>query len=198
MLKASEIRQAEHPVHAVFLDRWSPCAMTGDTIPEADLSILLEAARWAPSSYNAQPWRILYAPRDDESWPRFLDLLDEANRDWAQDAGALLVFVSRTAFERNGRPSRTHSFDAGAAGENLALQGTLLGWAVHGMEGFDYDRARTELAIPDLYQVEMMAAVGRARDPEELGDEARRQERPSGRKPLAAIAFRGPFPSEHS
>jgi nitroreductase len=169
--------------------------MSGAAIPEADLSTLLEAARWAPSSYNAQPWRILYALRDDESWPRFLDLLDEANRDWAQDAGALLVFVSRTAFERNGRPSLTHSFDAGAAWENLALQGTLLGWAVHGMEGFDYDRARADLAIPDLYQVEMMAAVGRARDPEELGDAARRQERPSGRKPLAAIAFRGTFPS---
>jgi nitroreductase len=195
MLKASEIRRAEHPVHTVFLDRWSPRAMSGAAIPEADLSTLLEAARWAPSSYNAQPWRILYALRDDESWPRFLDLLDEANRDWAQDAGALLVFVSRTAFERNGRPSLTHSFDAGAAWENLALQGTLLGWAVHGMEGFDYDRARADLAIPDLYQVEMMAAVGRARDPEELGDAARRQERPSGRKPLAAIAFRGTFPS---
>jgi nitroreductase len=189
MLKASEIRRAEHPVHTVFR------AMSGAAIPEADLSTLLEAARWAPSSYNAQPWRILYALRDDESWPRFLDLLDEANRDWAQDAGALLVFVSRTAFERNGRPSLTHSFDAGAAWENLALQGTLLGWAVHGMEGFDYDRARADLAIPDLYRVEMMAAVGRARDPEELGDAARRQERPSGRKPLAAIAFRGTFPS---
>lgn len=196
MLKASTIRRADHPVHPLFLDRWSPRALTGDPVPEAALQVMLEAARWAPSSYNAQPWRILYARRGSEHWPRFLELLVEGNRRWARDAGALLVLVSRTRFERNGRPSRTHSFDAGAAWENLALQGTLLGYAVHGMEGFDYDRARAELAIPAHYRVEMMAAIGRARDPGELSPELQQQERPNGRKSLDEIAFEGSFPAD--
>lgn len=148
MLKGSQMRRADHAVHPLFLDRWSPHAMTGEPIPLSALDVMLEAARWAPSSYNAQPWRILYALRGGEHWSDFLDLLDEGNRRWARDAGALLVFLSRTTFERNGHPSRTHSFDTGAAWENFALQGTLLGYAVHGMEGFDYERARAVLNVP--------------------------------------------------
>jgi nitroreductase len=198
MLKGSEVRRPDHPVHALFVDRWSPRAMTGETVPESDLAIMLEAARWAPSSYNAQPWRILYALRGDEHWPAFLDLLVDGNRAWAQDAGVLLAFLSRTTFERNGRPSHTHSFDAGAAWENLALQGSLLGYVVHGMEGIDYDRSRAVLGVPPHYRVEMMVAVGRACDPRAIDQDLRTAERPSGRKPLAEIAAVGAFPARWS
>ena len=146
--------------------------MSGEPIAEEDLMVLFEAARWAPSSFNNQPWRILYARRDGEHWSLFLDLLVESNRVWARNAAALLLFISKTSFDHNGKPARTHSFDTGAAWENLALQATLHGYVVHGMQGFDYDRAKTALGIPEEYQVEAMVAVGKpgARDslPEKL------------------------------
>ena len=160
MIKGSDKRQADYPIETFFLDRWSPRAMSGDEISPEDLMVLFEAARWAPSSFNNQPWRILYARRNTEHWPRFLNLLVEDNKVWAQQAAALLLFISKTTFDHNGKPSITHSFDAGAAWENLALQGSLKGYVVHGMQGFDYDRARTELNIPDGFRVEAMAVVG--------------------------------------
>src|SRR5437868_7195033 len=114
MIKGSERREADHPVDKLFLDRWSPRAMSGEEIPEEDLMTLFEAARWAPSSYNNQPCRILYARRDGEHWPLFFDLLVEGNQVWARNAGALLLFVSKTTFDSNGQPYPTHSFDTGA------------------------------------------------------------------------------------
>jgi nitroreductase len=146
---------------ALFLDRWSPRAMSGEVLAEEEILRLLEAAAWAPSSFNNQPWRFLYARRDGPRWAEFLGLLTESNRSWAKNAAALFVIVSKTTFDHNGRPSRTHSFDAGAAWENLALQGSRDGLVVHGMEGFDYEKARALLAVPDGYAVEAMAAVGR-------------------------------------
>ena len=160
MIKGSEQRKADYPIDKLFLDRWSPRAMTGETIPAADLMSLFEAARWAPSSYNNQPWRILYAARNSSHWQAFFDLLVESNQVWAKNAGALLLFLSKKTFTHNGKPSITHSFDTGAAWENLALQGSLKGYVVHGMQGFDYERARTTLNIPDDFQVEAMVAVG--------------------------------------
>ena len=160
-MNASEIRQAEYPVHQAFLDRWSPRAMSGEPVAKEELMQLFEAAKWAPSSYNAQPWRFLYAQRDSADWPRFLGLLIEFNQTWAQHAAALVAVVSRTKFEHNDQPSVTHAFDAGAAWGYLALQGSLRGLVVHGMQGFDYQRARTELAIPDLYEVHAMIAIGK-------------------------------------
>ncbi len=193
MIRGSDVRKADYPINEIFLDRWSPRAMSGGTIPEEELMILFEAARWAPSSYNNQPWRILYARRESEHWPLFLDLLVPGNRAWAKDAAALLVFVSRTTFDFNGKPSRTHSFDCGAAWENLALQGSLKGYVVHGMEGFDYQRAQSELKIPDGFQVEAMAAVGLPGASEALSEEQRKREIPNERRELEKTICEGPF-----
>src|SRR4030088_2645180 len=123
MTKGSERRKADHVIDSLFLDRWSPRSMSGEEISEEDLLTLFEAARWAPSSYNNQPWRILYARRYTECWPLFFDLLVDFNKSWVKDAAALLVFISKTNFEHNGKPSITHAFDTGAAWQNLALQG---------------------------------------------------------------------------
>jgi nitroreductase len=191
--KGSEHRKASHPIDNLFLDRWSPRAMSGEPIPQEDLMTLLEAARWAPSSYNNQPWRILYAKRDSEHWDTFFNLLVEGNQTWAKNAAVLLLFASKTTLDRNGKPAPTHSFDTGSAWENLALQGTLLGLVVHGMQGFDYDRARTELSIPDGFDVEAMAAVGKPGAKEDLPEKMRQGESPNDRKPLAEIACEGPF-----
>jgi nitroreductase len=193
MIEGSEAREAGRAIEELFLNRWSPRAMSGEEISEEELMTLFEAARWAPSSYNNQPWRILYARRDTEHWPVFLGLLVEGNRAWAKEAAALLLFVSKETFDFNGQPYPTHSFDTGAAWENLALQATLKGLVTHGMQGFDYERARAELNIPEGFRVEAMAAVGRPGDPANLPEQARAREKPSDRKPLEEIICEGPF-----
>jgi nitroreductase len=193
MIKGSERREADYPVDRLFLDRWSPRAMSGEEMAEDELMTLFEAARWAPSSYNNQPWRILYARRGTENWPLFSGLLVEGNQAWAKDAAALLLFASKTTFDFNGETYPTHSFDTGAAWENLALQATLKGYVAHGMQGFDYERARTELGIPEGFRVEAMAAVGRPGRAEDLPESLREREAPSPRKKLAEIVCEGKF-----
>ena len=193
MIKGSELRRAGHPVDGLFIDRWSPRAMSGEEIPQEELLVLFEAARWAPSSYNNQPWRILYATRTSPHWPLFLDLLVASNREWAQHAAALLVFISKTTFDHNGKPSWTHSYDTGAAGMSLALQGFSRGYVVHGMQGFDYERARADLQIPEGFSVQAMAAVGRPGNPDALSEELRKREAPNDRRPLAQTICEGPF-----
>src|SRR5947209_3915464 len=193
MIKGSERREADYPVDKIFLDRWSPRAMSGEEMAKGELMALFEAARWAPSSYNNQPWRILYARRGTENWPQFFGLLVGGNQAWAKDAAALLLFVSKTTFDFNGETYPTHSFDTGAAWENLALQATLKGYVVHGMQGFDYERARAELRIPEGFRVEAMAAVGRPGKAEDLPEGLREREAPSPRKKLAEIVCEGKF-----
>jgi nitroreductase len=193
MEKGSEKRRADHPIDKIFVDRWSPRAMSGEAIAEHDLMVLFEAARWAPSSYNNQPWRLLYARRDSEHWPLFLDLLVQSNRIWAEKAAALLLFISKTTFDHNGKPARTHSFDTGAAWENLALQAMLRGYVAHGMQGFDYERAKTALNVPDEYQVEAMAAIGTPGSRDSLPEKLQAMETPNDRRPLARSVCEGPF-----
>jgi nitroreductase len=193
MIKGSEKRTPDHPVDKIFLDRWSPRAMSGEAIPEEAIMSLFEAARWAPSSYNNQPWRILYATRNGAHWQLFFDLLVPGNQVWAKNAGALLLFISKKTFTFNGKPCITHSFDTGAAWENLALQGWLAGYVVHGMQGFDYERACAALSIPDDYHVEAMIAVGLPASPEVLPEQLQAKEGPSDRRKLEETICEGPF-----
>ncbi|HVF15324.1 MAG TPA: nitroreductase family protein [Steroidobacteraceae bacterium] len=193
MVKGSDIRKTQVQVDKIFLDRWSPRAMSGEPIEADALAVLFEAARWAPSSGNAQPWRILYARRDTPAWPTFLGLLVASNQAWAQHAAALLVFISRQISERTGRPAVTHAYDTGAAWENLALQGSSRGYVVHGMEGFDYERARIELAIPPEFQVQAMAAVGKPGNLERLPEHLQKRESPNDRRPLEQTVCEGKF-----
>jgi nitroreductase len=193
MIKGSEKRQADHTIDPLFLDRWSPRAMSGEEIPQEELLVLFEAARWAPSSYNNQPWRILFARRSSRQWPLFFDLLAETNKVWAVNAAALLLFISKSTFDHNGKPYPTHSYDTGAAWQNLALQGYLNGYVVHGMQGFDYERARTSLEIPEEYTVEAMAAVGLPGNPGTLPEALRQRETPNDRRKLDKTVCEGPF-----
>ena len=167
--------------------------MSGEEISEEELMRLFEAARWAPSSFNTQQWRALYAHRGTEHWQTFFDLLVDANKAWAKNAAVLVVFVSRRNFDHNDEPSVTHSYDCGAAWENFALQGFHQGLVVHGMEGFDYDRARKELRVPDEFQVEAMAAVGRPGPKELLPEKLQARESPNDRRKLSQSVFEGPF-----
>ena len=193
MIKGSEKRQADHLIESLILDRWSPRAMSGESISPNELMRLFEAARWAPSSFNSQQWRALYAQRESQHWPVFLGLLGEGNRTWAQHAAVLVVFISRRNFDYNGEPSITHSYDCGAAWQSFALQGFSQGLVVHGMQGFDYERARTELEIPADYQVEAMAAVGKPGNPETLSEKLQKAETPNDRRKVSASICDGPF-----
>ena len=193
MKKGTEYRTADYPIDSLFLDRWSPRAMTSEAITEEELFTLFEAARWAPSSYNNQPWRILYARRDTPQWPLFFDLLVEFNQSWVKNAAALVVFISKTTFDHNGEPAATHSFDTGAAWGNLALQGALKGLVVHGMQGFDYDKARTALNIPEGFTVEAMAVIGKPGRAEDLPEKLQQRETPSDRRKLNETVFEGPY-----
>ncbi len=187
-------RSADHPVESLFLRRWSPRAMAGTPVAQADLDRLLEAARWAPSTYNEQEWRFRYAHRDGPHWATFFDLLVPGNQAWCRPAGVLLVVGSQTVFARNGKPNPVHAFDAGAAFENFCLQGAAMGLVVHGMAGFDRERARTALRFPEQVAVQAMVAVGHPGDPAALPAELREKEVPSGRKPIADTSGEGPFP----
>jgi len=194
IVRGTSVRRADHAIDDLFVDRWSPRAMSGEPIDEADLFVLFEAARWAPSAGNTHPWRILYARRDTAEWPLFYDLLVERNKVWCVRASVLLLFISKTINEQSGRPLVTHTYDTGAAWENLALQGTLRGLVVHGMAGFDYGRARTVLGIPDDYTVEAMAAVGKPGRLEDLPEDFQARESPNTRKPITELVFNGRFP----
>jgi nitroreductase len=193
MIKGSERRKAEYPIETLLLDRWSPRAMSGENLSAEELMRLFEAARWAPSSFNSQQWRVLYAHRATEHWPIFFNLLVEGNKAWAANAAVLVLFISRRNFEYDNEPSVTHSYDCGAAWENFALQGFSQGLVVHGMEGFDYERARTSLKIPDEFEIQAMAAVGRPGSKSTLSQKLQEKEGPNGRRNLNESICEGVF-----
>jgi nitroreductase len=186
-------RKADHAIEPLFVKRWSPRALSGESVSAADLDRLFEAARWAPSTYNEQEWRFLYAHRDTPHWPTFMGILVEANQAWCKNAGALIVVLSKKTFTKNGKPNPVHTFDAGLASMNLLLQAASMGLVGHGMAGFDRDKARSELKVPDDYAVEAMIAVGHHGDPNDLPEQMRAGEAPSGRKKIAEFTRDGTF-----
>jgi nitroreductase len=193
VLKSSKYRKSTYPVDPLILHRRSRYAMSGEPITDTELMTLLEAARWAPSSYNNQPWVFIYAKRDTDAWHKFLEVLVPFNQEWACKAGALVALVSRNTYYRNNKPSRTHSFDTGAAWENISLQGTSSGLVVHGMEGLDYEAATTMLELPDGYTLELMFAVGKPASVNTLPVALKEREKPSKRVPLEQLVCEGVF-----
>lgn len=190
-------RRADHLIEPLFLKRWSPRAFDGAAISEQTLAAILEAARWAPSASNVQPWRFIYAIRAESDWERFVALLKPNNAAWAQNAGALIFICSDSERPAKGeapaQPSRTHSFDSGAAWAFMALQATALGLHAHAIAGFDRERARAELEVPERFRLEVAVAIGRVGDKTQLPEELQARETRSSRRPLAETVFRGRF-----
>lgn len=188
-------RTTDTALDALFLHRWSPRAFDGSAISQADLRTIFDAARWAPSAFNYQPWRLLYALNGDDNWDDFLSILVPFNQSWAGSASVLLFFVSDTFMEQPGgsKPSHSHSFDTGAAWAQMGLQAFKLGYYAHGMTGIDFDKARAVLDVPERFRVEAAAAIGRMGDPAKLPEGLREREHASDRKPLDEIAFAGKF-----
>ena len=196
-MPSSNSRESEYSIEPLFLDRWSPRAFANETMPEKDLLTILEAGRWAPSSFNHQPWRFVYALRGSEQWDKFLSLLIEFNQSWVKSAAALLFVISRTHSGALGsaeqKPIYSHSFDAGAAWASVALQAHLSGYEAHGMTGLNFDGVRELLGIPDGFRIECAVAIGRIGDRDQLPEGLREREVPSPRKPLSELAFNGHF-----
>ena len=184
-------RVPDHPILPLILHRWSPRSMTGESISEGELMSLFEAARWAPSSYNNQPWRFLYAKRDTPPFSQFFYLLVDFNKEWCKMAAVLGVIASQAILEKTKKPAITHALDTGAAWENLALEGHARNLVVHGMQGFNYEKAKTSLNIPEEFQVLAMFAIGKRALPENLIEELLKKEKPTSRKKVTEFAFEG-------
>lgn len=190
-------RQPDHPIDPQFIQRWSPRAFTGEPIDEATLLGFLEAARWAPSGFNAQPWRFIYARAGTAAWEPLFTTLSDTNQGWARRASALVLVLSARTWVPPGKTEAqanvTHAFDAGAAWGHLALQVSLAGWHAHGIGGFDRDKARARLGIPDDHDLHAVVTIGRRGDKSVLPEALQARELPNQRLPLAALAAEGRF-----
>ncbi|MGE3316275.1 MAG: nitroreductase family protein [Planctomycetaceae bacterium] len=184
---------SQFPLHELIRDRWSPVAFDDRPISREMLGSLLEAARWAPSSYNEQPWRYIVAVRDDAAeFSKLMSCLAEANAVWAKNASVLILAVASLKFSRNGKPNRHAQHDVGLANENLVLQAAALGLAGHQMAGFDPDKCRALYKIPDNFEPLTMIAVGYHATGAGVDESLRRREEsPRSRRPLSEIHFEG-------
>ena len=189
-MKTINNRTTKYDIDDVFLERHSPRAMSGEAISNDELMTLFEAARWAPSASNIQPWRFVYAVTGTKDFDLFLSFLVEGNQIWCKNASALVVGLSKKTSD-DGKANNTHSFDTGSAWENLALQATKMGIITHGMAGYKGDMIRTELHIPDDYAIELMIAIGKKGKVEDLPEYLQVREKPNDRKNLEEIVFEG-------
>lgn len=180
------------PIHDLIRHRWSPRAFDPRPVEPEKLRALFEAARWAPSSYNAQPWYFIVGTRDDpETYSRILDSFVEFNQGWAKQAPVLALSVAKLKFD-DGKPNRHAFHDVGQAAANLNIQAEALGLSVHQMAGIDPEKARKLFHIPADYEAVAGMALGYAGDPSSLGDEMRKRElAPRQRKPLDSFVFAG-------
>lgn len=194
---AFSARNPDHPVDPVFVERWSPRAFDNTSIAESELLGLLEAARWAPSAANIQPWRFVVALRGEPAFERIVESLSGNNRLWAGNAAALIVFVSATMAVWPGAsgpaPNGLHAFDTGAAWASFAIQARKEGWHTHGMAGFDREVLGAAINLPSDHVINAVVAIGHLGDPATLPEALREREVPSQRRPLSQTVVRGAF-----
>jgi nitroreductase len=191
-----KVASADHEILDVIRRRWSPRAFdAAQDVSDAELRQLFEAARWAPSSANEQPWRFVVATsrRNPGAFAALLDTLEPRNQGWARHAAALVLVAIRLTFERNGAPNAMAWWDAGQAVGFLSLQATAMGLAMRQMAGFDVERARTACDVPSLFEPAIVMAIGYAGDPDRLEVEKHRaaELQPRERRPIDAFVFDG-------
>ncbi len=187
-------RQSGYPVHPLFLNRWSPRSFADRPVPDDVLFTVLEAARWAPSSNNDQPWRFFVA-RTEEERQKFLSFIRPNNRLWADRAPALVLLASHKR-RPDGSPNPAHAFDTGTAWGYLSIQAALLGLATRAIGGFDKEAARAALRVPDDFDLHAVIAIGYRGPREELPEPLREREWPTGRRSLHESVIEGGFPAE--
>jgi nitroreductase len=183
----------DHPVHELIRNRWSPRSFSDKPVEPAVLASLFEAARWAASSYNDQPWAYLVATKDDpENFRKMLEVLVEFNAKWAKNAPVLAISIARRNFGHNGTPNPVAVHDVGAANAQLTAEATSRGLLVHQMAGFSHDKARQTFGIPDGWDPVSAIAIGYPGDPQTLPEDFRKSEvAPRTRKPIREFVMSG-------
>jgi len=192
-LAAVKDARTQQPVHELIATRWSPRAFSGREVTAEQIVALLEAARWAPSSYNEQPWRFIVARKSDkEDYAKLLGSLMELNQLWARQAPVLLLTLAKKTYTQTGAPNSYALHDAGIALGHLAVQATAMGLSLHIMGGFDRAAARQAFAIPDDYELGAAVAIGYAGAPDTLPERFQTAETaPRSRRPLAELVLAG-------
>lgn len=183
----------DHPITDLLRERWSPRAFSNEPIPADVLRSLFEAARWAPSSNNEQPWAFIVATKDDPAThPKLLSTLVEFNQVWAKHAPVLGIAISRMAFARNGNTNRNAFYDTGAAMADLTTEAVSRGLLVHQMAGFDHHKAIEQFLIPEGWEPIAAFVIGYPGDPQSLPETLRERElAPRTRKPLSEFVMSG-------
>ena len=195
-MKFSELDVAKHRdglkgVDQQFVNRWSPRSMSGQALSEDQMAGLVEAARWSPSCFNLQPWRFIYSLKDDDYWEKFLELLIDVNRVWAERAGAVVVLLSIDRPSESEDLSPTAAFDTGSAWMSLALQAQTMGLVSHAMWGFHHEAVAEVINMPSNMSARAMIAIGYPGDPADLPEKYQDREFPSSREPLESLMFQG-------
>jgi len=182
-----------HEIDPIYLKRWSPRAFANKRVEREKLNAIFEAARWAPSAANWQPWRFIFVEKADDK-EKFLSFVNENNVEWCQHAPVLMAIVSKTTRNEEGAKNITHAFDTGTAWGYLTLEATRQGLITHGMGGFDRVKAKEVLEIPEEYDVQAIAAIGYHHDSiEMLSERNKKREIPSNRKKIEEFVFEGKF-----
>ncbi len=181
-------RTPERSIHPIILNRHSPRVFSQPEVTGEELETLFEAARWAPSSSNTQPWRFIVSQKGTDGFEQQVTFLDEFNLRWAPKASYLITVISQQVNDE-GKELRHASFDTGAAWENLALQASEMDIVAHAMGGFDSQKARVILQVPEIFRVECMIAIGRRTSLEEVPEEFLQGETPKGREPFSDRVF---------
>jgi nitroreductase len=163
-------------IHELITRRWSPVAFDARPVEMDKVHLLFEAAKWAPSSRNAQPWRFIFATRDMPDYKVLLGLMDVPNQVWARTAPLLVLTLAQVISTYKNRPNRLAFYETGMAVSNLLLQATYMGLYVHQLSGYDYERTREELVIPTRYEPAAMMGIGYKGDRKQLPDEVAKWE----------------------
>jgi nitroreductase len=192
-IEANHLKQAPavEGVLPAVLNRWSPRSFAGRDVSTADLKKLFEAARWAPSSYNEQPWRFLAGTRNSITYKKIFDALMPFNQGWAGKAPVLILGAAKTKFSHNDSPNGFAVYDLGAASAYLVLQASALGLSTHQMAGYDQAAARAALGIPEDYTLGSVIALGYQGEPAALIDKQilTQETTPRERKPLSDFVY---------
>jgi len=194
MLTSEQVKQFRQPTYNIepcIINRWSPRSFSKDSIPEDTLLSIFEAARWAPSANNLQPWKFIFA-RTKEDLEKFYTFINPGNLEWCKNAPVLTLLLSKITRD-DGSTNRTHSFDSGSAWGFLSLEAKNKGLATHAIGGFDRNIARDVLGIPDEYELEIVIAIGYQGEKEALPEHLQLREQPNTRKNLDEIIVEGTF-----
>ena len=190
----------DYPIEEFIKNRWSPMVFSEKKINRETILSLFEAARWAPSCFNEQPWSFIFAEKENhQAFNEMLECLSEPNRVWAQSANLLILTVAKLHFDHNGKANRHALYDTGAATMNLVLQATAMGLYVHQMAGFSIEKARERYQIPDSHQPVSAVAIGYIGDPASLPEKLRNRHNASRkRKSVSDFIHTGSWRSKYS